>query len=112
MMGANKKNRLFQCLAMYALGNSTPMANTPMARTTRVNSNVIAFVTLSVSESGPPPPHPRGLKRLVPYGPMTTPNRKAQQASPMYSCVWHEFVRMMSCKKKEVRRWTDLFSEK
>lgn len=36
--------RLFQWRAMYAFGNSTPMAKTPMARTTRVNSSVTVFV--------------------------------------------------------------------
>jgi len=45
--GANKKRRLRQCLAMYALGSSTPMANTPMASTTRVNSKVMTLVTSS-----------------------------------------------------------------
>ena len=80
MIGTNRKNKLFQCLAIYALGSSTPMANTPIARTTRVNSNVIALTV-----SSDPPPHDRGLKMLPPYGPMMMPKMKARGASPMYS---------------------------
>lgn len=97
MTGTSRKNRLFQCRAIYALGNSTPMAKTPMARTTRVNSRVIVLI-VSVF----PPPQSLGLKMFAPYGPapvsptigvrvmtedapMMTPNKNAQHASPMYS---------------------------
>lgn len=64
MTGPSKKSKLFQCFFMYVLGSSTPMANTPMASTTRVTSSVIVLVT-----SRSPPPHPRGSKMLAPYGP-------------------------------------------
>lgn len=61
MTGAKSMNRLFQCLAMYALGNSTPIAKTPMAKTTRDISRVILFKVSSL-----PPPHPRGSNMSAP----------------------------------------------
>lgn len=63
---------LFQCLRMYALGSSTPMAKTPMARTTRVTSSVIVFTVFAS-----PPPQPRGLNMLAPWGPAENGDRKA-----------------------------------
>ena len=65
MIGASKKNRLFQWRFMYAFGSSTPMANTPMARTTRVNSSVMVLV-VALS----PFPQLLGSNILAPYGPV------------------------------------------
>lgn len=65
MIGARRKNRLFQCRCMYAFGSSTPIANTPIARTTRVNSRVIVLV---VRRS--PLPQLLGSKIFAPYGPV------------------------------------------
>ena len=62
--GARRKNKLRQCRAMYAFGSSTPIANTPIARTTRVNSSVIVLI-VSVS----PLPQLRGSKMFRAYGP-------------------------------------------
>jgi hypothetical protein len=45
------------------LGNSTPMAKTPMARTTRVTSSVISL-TFSLFSSCPPP-HAWGFSRSI-----------------------------------------------
>lgn len=49
---------------MYAFGSSTPMANTPIANTTRVNSKVIVLVTKSEFE-----PQSLGLNMSAAYGP-------------------------------------------
>jgi hypothetical protein len=62
--GTSRKNRLFQCFAIYFLGNSTPMAKTPMTSTTRENSRVIALLI-----SGFPFPQECGSKILAQKGP-------------------------------------------
>lgn len=51
MTGPRRKNRLCQCRRMYALGSSTPMAKTPMARTTRVSSRVMMLTVSSGGEN-------------------------------------------------------------
>ena len=58
------KNKLCQCFCMYLDGNSTPIANTPIARTTRVTSSVT-----SVTVFGFPFAHDWGSKRPRQYGP-------------------------------------------
>ena len=65
---------------MYAFGNSTPIAKTPTARITRVNSRVIVFTVSSEL-----PPQDLGSKIFPQYGPIMIPNTKARGASPMYN---------------------------
>ena len=43
IVGTTRMVRLFHCLYMYDLGNSTPIANTPVARITLITSRVISF---------------------------------------------------------------------
>ena len=62
--GTRRKKRLFQWRYMYFLGSSTPMANTPIAMTTRKNSRVILLVLSIVLF-----PQERGLKMFAPCGP-------------------------------------------
>jgi hypothetical protein len=63
MTGTSKRNKLFQCRYMYALGNSTPTANTCTMRTIRDNSSVIWSVL----------PHVNGLNKLSATGPKIIP---------------------------------------
>lgn len=66
---------------MYALGSSTPMANTPMASTTRVTSSVMVLMT-----SRSLPPHPLGSNMLAPYGP-----EKVSRETGMGGKAWHTY---------------------
>jgi hypothetical protein len=102
--GTSRKKRLFQCFAIYFLGNSTPIAKTPITSTTRQNSRVIALLT-SVS----PFPQDCGSKILAQKGPeqnqllggkkqqdlvdlpIITPKRNANSASPIYNYSKRKF---------------------
>ena len=83
MIGKRRKNRLHQCFFRYCFGSSTPIANTPIANTTRVNSRVIVFIALEFIKVELEVDHRLGLNIFAPSGPMMTPKRNAQHASPI-----------------------------
>jgi hypothetical protein len=74
MVGTTITRRLFACFAIYDSGNSTPMANNPVARTTLVTSRVTAFVSDL---------HDRGLNTSATKGPMTMPKAVPRTTSLM-----------------------------
>jgi hypothetical protein len=78
IVGTTITRRLFELRAMYERGSSTPMAKSPVARTTRVISSVNTLV-FSVQE--------RGLKRLAQWGPIAAPKPVPRTTSLMYSFV-------------------------
>lgn len=56
MVGTTIMSKLLACSFIYAHGNSTPTANKPVARTTRITSSVMVF------SKGP---HSRGVNTLA-----------------------------------------------
>ena len=74
MTGTSRKLTDFQCLSMYAFGNSTPTAKHCTTSTIREHSTVI----LSTFPQDP------GSKRFAACGPKITPHMVATVASPIY----------------------------
>ena len=72
------------------------MTKSPTARTTRVTSRVILFVTglgydtgmecdVELATKWPSPPQERGSNTFIPYGPIATPKLVPRMTSPMKS---------------------------
>lgn len=74
MVGTTIARRPFTCLARYFGGSSTPTANKPTPKTTRMTSNVIKLVCVT---------HEPGSKMSAQYGPIRMPKAIPRMTSLM-----------------------------
>jgi len=74
IVGMTIANILLECLYKYDLGNSAPVANSPMTRTKRMISSVVSF------------DQDRGFTTPAPNGPIRIPKAVPRRTSFIYTC--------------------------